>query len=82
MEALPEGPAKDEAIARYVVQVEGEDGAGAMAWALTISDEKKRQETSHRVVKSWFERSPASAFEWLQSSDTITPEQRGELLGK
>ncbi len=82
MESLPEGPAKDEAIARYVVQVESKDGAGAMAWALTISDEKKRQETSQRVVKSWFARSPASAFEWLQSSDTITPEQRGELLGK
>ncbi len=91
LETLPIGSGRDEAIAGYVLQSRGWDGAvragieegpSAIEWALAISDATKRKESAQTVVKHWFDRAPAEAFEWLQNSPSLTPEQKQEILRK
>ncbi len=80
LETLAPSPERDAAIARYTNQTEREDALTAMEWALTISDAPKRKESAQQLVKSWFERAPAEAFSWLQNNQTLTPEQKLEIL--
>jgi hypothetical protein len=82
LDSIPAGAAKDEAINGYISQAGEKDSAGALAWALSISDDSKRAETTKSVLKSWFNREPAEAAEWLQSNQSISPEDKIALLKK
>ena len=80
LSTLAPGPERDAAIARYTYQTESADAPTAIEWSLTISDAPKRKESAQQLVKSWFVRAPAEAFEWLQNNRALTPEQKLEIL--
>ena len=82
LKALPAGAIRDAAVAEYTANVSVKDAGSVMAWALSISDSAKKKGATQGVLKRWFEKNPAEAFEWLESGSGMTPEQRQDFLGE
>jgi hypothetical protein len=82
LDGLAPGKDRDVAIASYVRKASREDPAAATDWALTISDSERRTEALRRTLGAWFEESPAAAIQWLQSSPSISEQDRQAILKK
>jgi hypothetical protein len=77
---LPKGPGRDEAIARFSSAVVRRDPAGALAWAQTISDEYDRYRNLLELTSQWIAIDEGPARKWIQSSPSLTADQRRRLL--
>ena len=53
----------------FAWQVQKKDPEAAIAWASTITDEKRRESATRGLIKSWFEREPDAARQWVDASD-------------
>jgi hypothetical protein len=51
------------------MQVQKKDPEAAIAWAGTITDEGRRERATSEVVKSWAEREPDLARQWVDSNN-------------
>jgi hypothetical protein len=49
---------------------------------VTIADSDRRITALRGTLDSWFAKSPAAAMEWLQSSPSISEEDRRAILQK
>ena len=63
---LPQGAARDAAIAGFAPQAAKLDGATAVEWALGVSDPALRETTLRSVVRTWTQREPQAAAGYLQ----------------
>jgi hypothetical protein len=52
-----------------------------MAWANTITDENRRNQTSFRLVREWMNREPESARAWVTTSQ-LPPEMKERLMNR
>ena len=48
------GPELDSALSVYASAVSRKDGAAAMEWAISISDEKLQESTIRKVGQEWY----------------------------
>jgi hypothetical protein len=43
-----------------------------MAWASTITDEKRRERATSDLIKNWVEREPAAARQWVDNAPNLS----------
>lgn len=80
IDPLPPGKEKDQAISGMVGELKSKEPDSSTIWASTISDENLRERLVNENAKIWLRRDRAAAEEWIQSSETLTDEQRAKLL--
>ncbi len=76
----PEGPSKDEGIITMAGQTFSTDPEAAVTWAATIGDADKRKTHLKRGVEGWLKKDEPAALRWLQSSSSLTPEERTSFV--
>ena len=65
MNSLPPGLTRDAAVVGFAPAAARLDGASAVDWALTITDQAQRTSTLESVTKTWKKREPAAAATYL-----------------
>jgi hypothetical protein len=80
LEKLPPGRGRDAAVVSFSNQVMYKDPEGAMAWALTISDEFDRYQRVVELGKRWVNLDGGQARKWIESSPSLTDDQRRRIL--
>lgn len=73
------GTVRDEAVTIFSSTIARDDPAAALTWAVSVSDQKSRNETVTRIVGSWLRRNPADAKTWIQNS-TLPEQEKTRLL--
>ncbi len=71
---FPASPATDSPRESFAWEVQKTDPEAAIAWAATITDDSRRERATRGLVKSWFQREPELARQWVDASalpDTI-----------
>ena len=77
----PEGDAKDRGITALLRDRSvREDPEAAVAWADSISNSEMRSEQVSRSARSWLASDRASALEYLEQSNSLSAEQKTELI--
>ena len=66
---FPASAATDDPRETFAMQVQKKDPEAAIAWAGTITDERRRERATIEVVKSWSEREPGLARQWVDSNN-------------
>jgi hypothetical protein len=61
-------PRLDSALANYATTVSLDDGASAMDWAVSISEDKLQQKTVRQVGWEWYRQDKDAVEEWLPQS--------------
>jgi hypothetical protein len=64
----PPGPRLDSSLANYASTVSRDDGASAMEWAVSISEEKLQQKTIRSVGQEWYRQDKDAVETWLPES--------------
>ena len=82
LDGLAPGKDRDFAVTEYVHKTSEKDPAAATDWALTIGDSERRINVLRGTLGHWFEKNPAAAIEWLQTSTSISEEDRQAILKK
>lgn len=82
LDGLTPGKDRDVAVTEYARKTSGHDPAAATDWALTIGDSERRINVLRGTLGHWFGKSPAAAIEWLQSSSSISEQDRTAILQK
>ncbi len=65
---FPASPATDEPREAFAMQVQKSDPEAAIAWAATITDAERRERATRDLLRSWSEREPEQARQWVDSS--------------
>ena len=77
----PEGDAKDRGISALLRDRSvREDPELAVAWADSISNQEMRSEQVERSARSWLASDRAAALEYLEESNSLSAEQKTELI--
>ena len=77
----PEGDAKDRGISALLRDRSvREDPEVAVAWADEISNQEMRSEQVERSARSWLANDRAAALEYLEQSNSLSAEQKTELI--
>lgn len=77
----PEGDAKDRGISALLRDRSvREDPEAAVAWADSISNQEMRSEQVERSARSWLASDRAAALEYLEQSNSLSAEQKTELI--
>ena len=77
----PAGEAKDRGIASLLRDRSvREDPEAAVAWADSISNLEMRSEQVERSARSWLASDRAAALEYLEQSNSLSAEQKTELI--
>ena len=66
-QALPVGPARDDASAAIAFAAVNEDAEGGMVWALSVNDANRRAAATDRAFAAWIQHDSASALNWLNA---------------
>lgn len=82
LDSLAPGNERDTAISTYAAKASAKDPAAATDWAVTVADSGSRIRTLRVTLGAWFAKSPAGAIEWIQTSPTISEEDRQAILKK
>ncbi len=64
----PASPRLDSALANYASTVSRDDGASAMEWAVSITEEKLQQKTIRSVGQEWYRKDRNAVEAWLPQS--------------
>ncbi|MES2708496.1 MAG: hypothetical protein V4726_18025 [Verrucomicrobiota bacterium] len=73
---FPPSASTDQPRETFAWQVQKEDPEAALAWAGTITDERRRSKTTRDLVRTWAEREPAAARQWISSNLPAEARQR------
>jgi len=77
----PVGDARDRGVAALLRDRSvREDPSAAVAWADTISNDEMRSEQVERSARSWLASDRASALEYLETSESLSAEQKTKLI--
>ena len=77
----PEGDAKDRGISALLRDRSvREDPELAVAWADSIANQEMRSEQVERSARSWLASDRAAALEYLEQSNSLSAEQKTELI--
>ena len=71
---------RDAAIRAFTHQLAANDPSSALEWAAVIGDSETRWGTLKSGVHDWLDKDPVAAREWVQSSHTLTTQDRERLL--
>ena len=66
---FPPSAATDDPRETFAMQVQKTDPEAAIAWAGTITDEKRRDRATRDVIRSWAEREPDTARQWVDTNN-------------
>ena len=79
--AQPVGDARDRGVTALLRDRSvREDPSAAVAWADTISNEELRSEQVERSARSWLASDRAAALEYLETSESLSAEQKTKLI--
>lgn len=74
--AMPEGPDRDAAVFGFVRELEKSDAESAAIWAASTASGEKRAAALRSIAGAWLKTAPEDAQRWVQSADSLTPEER------
>jgi hypothetical protein len=77
---FPKTPQTDEPRERFAYKVAEKDPEAAIAWAGTISDDKRRGETMYRLARDWSRREPDAAKGWLSKDSSLPQDMKQRLM--
>ena len=80
IDPMPPGNEKDNAIQGMVEELRTKEPDSSTIWASTIEDEGTRTRLLNENAKLWLKRDRPAAEEWINSTDTLTDDQRAKLL--
>lgn len=80
IDPMPPGKEKDNAIQGMVEELRTKEPDSSTIWASTIEDEGTRTRLLNENAKLWLKRDRPAAEEWINSTDTLTDDQRAKLL--
>jgi hypothetical protein len=72
----PASPELDRAVSEYSREAARVDPEAAMSFAVSVSNEKLRQETVRRVVREWQRSSPKAYASWVEQNPEFAPASR------
>ena len=67
------GPGLDPVLSTYARVVSNKDGAGAMEWAVAITEPKLQEKTVRQVGQNWYRQDKEAVDAWLPQSE-LSPE--------
>ena len=77
LQQLGPSPEFDRARQDYAQRVVRNDPEGAIAWAQSITDEQRRNDTTRDVLRSWVQRDAPAAQAWAQTNGVQVPQAGG-----
>ena len=78
--STPNSPLRDAAIRGFTERLAQEDPSSAFEWAAVIVDPEIRSDTLDDGIRNWLDKDPEAAREWVQSSTTLSLEDRTRLI--
>jgi hypothetical protein len=78
---LPASAAKDPAVAIFALRSSQEDPAGAFQWVNSISNDQMRLGMTVNVALEWMRQDPAGYNQFLNTSTTLSDQQKVMLAG-
>jgi hypothetical protein len=81
---MPDDPEADRLIGNLLTfsSTLKQNSALALHWASLIGDPQQRQAYTEREALRWGRRDPAAAVEYVQTTPTLSPEQKAQLVQK
>lgn len=73
---LPEGTARDSAIANYLFVGKPYDHETQLSLAMSVGNEDQKKKALKYAAKSWYEENPAEAAEWLATAPFTEKEKQ------
>ena len=67
LEAQPQSPTKDDALAAFSSALSRSNPSLALDWADSITETDKRSQTVGTIVKNWYKKDPKAAAEFINS---------------
>ena len=80
LNSLPDGADRSSAILGYVYEAKGSHPAEATAWAAAVPDADARRAALRTTLREWFRNDLPAALEWLQTTPSISDEDRQAIL--
>ena len=77
---FPASPEADDPRQSFAWNIRDKDPESALAWARTLSDEKRQTKLTYDLVRNWMKRDSNGAKTWIQNNNALTPELRAKLL--
>jgi hypothetical protein len=77
LNAQPASPELDRSVAEYSREVADVDPEGAMSFAISVNDERLREDTIRRVARNWQRSSPEDYQVWAEANPEIAPSSTG-----
>lgn len=82
LNTVPEGVERDRAIKGFVERAKSGHAEDAAEWATAIQDTEARRSALDATLGTWCKADIAAAIEWLQTSPSISEEDRQAILKK
>jgi hypothetical protein len=80
VDSLQPGKEKDSAISGMVRELGSKEPDSSTIWASTISDPDTRATQVTAQARNWMRRDEAAATEWINTTETLTPQQKEEII--
>ena len=80
VDSLQPGKEKDSAITGMVRELGNKEPDSSTIWASTISDPDTRATQVTSQARNWLRRDEAAATEWINTTETLTPQQKEEII--
>ena len=78
---FPPSASTDQPRETFARQVQKDDPEAALAWASTITDERRRSRATRELVRTWAEREPDAARQWVSGSN-LPPEVKQRFANR
>jgi hypothetical protein len=76
---MPASQVRDGAVSSFVSVISQDDPEGAVAWASTIGDENRRNNSVQNAFSNWQRTNKAAAAAWLDQTTAISEQTRANL---
>jgi hypothetical protein len=80
VDSLEPGKEKDSAITGMVRELGSKEPDSSTIWASTISDPDTRFTQVNAQARNWLRRDEEAATEWINTTETLTPQQKEDIL--
>lgn len=82
LNSLPDGTDRNSAILGFVYEAKRRHPEEATEWATAVQDDDARRSALRTTLSEWFRRDLPAAFKWLQTTPSISEEDRQAILQK
>lgn len=82
LDGLAPGDDRDSAVGAFITRTKDKDPSAATGWVVTVRDDKRRINAVRGALSDWFGKNPGAALEWLQTTPSLSEQDRETILKK